>query len=315
MSNLFLVMTATSQIVLMTSKSPVIAPDHSQCGVTNWTEFDHAIRFSNALLSASGTILNWFQSALDPIDIPTPITIQLKPHILGADFYFNIVVSSLRLHGLSELSLIPLYPVGPVTLETGLTAESMYVEFMLDMTFGKTTTRRFGLKYCPGLKFPFTACAVNTGVLKLMVNIKEADMRLTTDLWVYDCNARNNANFIDRTACKIKSSWLYLWATVKDGFTQGAGRRALNRIHDAHVRYSSVSFRQFDLDIQFESELAATILDPEIFGFLRTQLDAEFREGVFHDSVCSSLANAVRNAANKAIASMRPMFNSKHITE
>ena len=70
----------------------------------------------------------------------------------------------------------------------------------------------------------------------------------------------------------------------------------------------------FPINIRVESKFGI-LLDPEIFGYLHNQLDAEFRDGIFHDSICRAIANAVRDMVNGFIDTIRPAFTKEHITK
>ena len=244
----------------------------------------------------------------------SPIKLSLQQKFFGVLHQVEIGVDSLRLHGLNELTIIPLKAVSPTAIETGIAVDKMYLEFMIHVKFGKKTRRRFGMRYCPGLNGlspKLGECPENSAQLKLMINVMDAELKILTDLYVYDCNSITES-FVSNAACKIKNSWDYIVALVQNGFT-GIGERFFSRFHDAHVRQSSMGFRKFDMDMTIATEFSL-ILDPELFGYIHNVLDSEFRDGVFHDSICMTLSNAIRNIANDAINAVRPGFNAKHIT-
>lgn len=285
--------------------------DHTGCLVTNWTEYDSLIRHSNQLGSFIGGngIMQWIKSVVDPIALPAPMKFEIRQKFFGTLHQINYGVDLLRLHGISSATLIPLKSVSATAVETGINIKSLFFELKLDLQFGRATRRRFGMYYCPGVVQFWRPCPVNNGILKVVLKIKDADIKFFADLYVYDCS--RTKGFFKKAACKIKSSWGYVQKIFKDGFSS-VGEEFLSRFHDARVRYATVAFRNFDMDIFIESDYSL-LLDPEIFGFLHTELNAEFRDGLFHDSIRSAIAHAARDALNGIIDGVRPLFNAKHI--
>ena len=66
------------------------------------------------------------------------------------------------------------------------------------------------------------------------------------------------------------------------------------------------------MDIDSDSQFAL-LLDPEIFDYFRTSLDASFRDGMFHESVSSTISTAAIKIVNNLIGELEPLFNRKHI--
>lgn len=288
--------------------------DHLDCQTTNWLEHNNTIKMTNSILNFAGNsgISLWIKSMLDPISLPFPIELRLEPWFLGTLYHFEMHVSLMRLHGLSSIRLIPLAATGPSSVLTGIEIDSLYLDLEFRITYGKVTRRKYGREHCPGVVF-WGKCPVYDGSMKVLVEAQDVTITSLIDLWVYECNRLGEASVLRKLWCKLQNSWEYVWYVLKEGISSDAIPKAfLGRFHDAHVRASSVNFRNLAVEMNLEGEIA--VLDSNLFGLLQTQINADFQDGLFRDAMSQTLGKVFRDVLNDGIDGVRPYFNTEHLT-